>query len=37
MSPLKEKNVPLKKKISNVWNNLKDGVKGLKNKIWQLF
>ncbi len=32
MSPLKEKNVTLKKKVSNVWNNLKDGVKGLKTK-----
>jgi len=31
MAPLKEKDVPLKKKVSNVWNNLKDGVKGLKN------
>ena len=29
LAPLKEKNVPLKKKISNVWGNIKSGVKDL--------
>ena len=30
--PLKEKNVPLKKKLSNAWDNLKAGIKNVKSK-----
>ncbi len=32
LAPLKEKDVPVKKKVSNVWNNLKTGVQNLGNK-----